>query len=88
MEVPNPIIVVEVLSPSSRKFDETVKGDDYFSLPSVQHYLIVDPAGPPIVRHSRQPNGTILRSEVHEGALALSPPGIEVGVTELLAVHL
>jgi Uma2 family endonuclease len=88
VEVSNPVILVEVLSPSTRKFDETTKRDGYFSLPSVQHYLIVDPEGPPIVHHGRQPDGTILRLEVHEGTLALSPPGIEVGVAELLEVQL
>jgi Uma2 family endonuclease len=88
LEVPHPAIVVEVLSPSTRNFDETTKKDGYFSLPSVHHYLIIDPAGPPIVHHSRQPDGAILTSEVHEGTLALSPPGIEVGVAELLTVQL
>lgn len=68
LEVPNPVIVVEVLSPSTHKFDETVKKDGYFSLPSVQHYLIVDPEGPPVVHHRRQPDGTILRLEAHEGS--------------------
>ena len=86
VEVPNPVIVVEVLSPATRKFDETVKRDGCFTLASVHHYLIVDPEGPPIVHHSRRPDGTILRSEVHEGNLALSPPGIEVGVAEMFAV--
>jgi Uma2 family endonuclease len=85
IEVPNPVIVVEVASPSTRRFDATVKRDGYFSLASVHHYLIVDPGGPPIIHHSRQPDGTILKSEVHEGTLTLSPPGIEVGVAELFA---
>jgi Uma2 family endonuclease len=88
LEVPNPMIVVEVLSPSTRKFDETVKREGYFSLPSVHHYLIVDPEGPPIVHHSRQPDGATLKAEAHKGMLTLSPPGIEVGVAELLAVQL
>jgi Uma2 family endonuclease len=88
LEVPKPVVLVEVLSPSTRRFDETVKKDGYFSLPSVHHYLIVDPEGPPIIHHSRQPEGTILRSEVHQASLALSPPGIEVGVAELLSVQL
>jgi Uma2 family endonuclease len=87
LEVPNPI-AVEVLSPSTRKFDETVKKDGYFSLPSVHHYLIVDPEGPPIVHHARQPDGTTLRLEMHEGTVALSPPGIDVDVAELLEVQL
>lgn len=85
LEVPNPVVVVEVASPSTRKFDDTVKRDDYFSLASVHHYLIVDPAGPPVLHYSRQPDGGIARSVVEAGALTLSPPGIEVGVSELLA---
>ena len=72
-------------SPSTRKFDDTVKLTGYFSLPSVHHYLIVDPEGPPVVHHRRQADGTILRSVLHEGALTLSPPGIEVAVAELFA---
>ncbi len=85
LEVPNPVIVVEVASPSTRKLDATVKRDGYFTLPSVHHYLIVDPEGRPIIHHSRQPDGTIFESEAHEGTLALSPPGIEVEVAELFS---
>ena len=54
----------------------------------MHHYLIVDPEGPPIVHHSRQPDGATLKAEAHKGMLTLSPPGIEVGVAELLAVQL
>jgi hypothetical protein len=79
LETPNPVIVVEVASPSTRKTDETVKLDAYFSVPSVHHYLIVDPDGPRLVHYGRQAAGTPLRVIVHEGALTLSPPGIEVG---------
>jgi Uma2 family endonuclease len=86
LEVPKPVILVEVASPSTRKFDATVKLAGYFSLPSVQHYLIVDPEGPPMVHYSRQADGTLLRSVVQEGALTLSPPGIEVAVAEMFAV--
>jgi Uma2 family endonuclease len=85
LEVPDPVVVAEVLSPSTRKFDETVKLNDYFSLPSVHHYLIVDPEGPPVIHHRRQPDGTILRTVLHEGSLTLAPPGIELGVLELFA---
>jgi Uma2 family endonuclease len=87
IEVPNPVILVEVASPSTRKFDDTVKHSGYFSLPSVHHYLIVNPDGPPVIHHRRQGDGTILKSTVHEGALTLSPPGIEVGVAELFAAE-
>ncbi len=43
VEVPNPVIVVEVLSPSARQFDVSIKLAGYFRLPSLAHYLIVDP---------------------------------------------
>jgi Uma2 family endonuclease len=85
MEVPNPVIVVEVASPSTRNTDDTVKLTGYFSLPSVHHYLIVDPEGTPVVHRSRQPDGIILRSLVHHGTLTLSPLGIELNVAELFA---
>ena len=34
MEIPNPVVVVEVLSPSTAADDHGVKLDGYFSLPS------------------------------------------------------
>ena len=52
--------MVEVASPSTRKIDASLKLTGYFSLPSVQHYLIVDPDGPPVIHHRRQGDGTIL----------------------------
>src|SRR6266568_9352820 len=38
IEVPDPIIVVEVLSPSTRRIDATIKLAGYFRLASVTHY--------------------------------------------------
>jgi Uma2 family endonuclease len=88
IEVPNPVILVEVASPSTRKLDDAVKLNGYFSLASVHHYRIVDPEGPPVIHHHhRQADGAILKSTVHKGTLTLSPPGIEVGVAELLAAE-
>jgi Uma2 family endonuclease len=83
IEVPNPVIVVEVASPSTRKIDASLKLTGYFRLPSVHHYLIVDPDGPPVIHHRRQPDGTILTSIVHDGTLTLAPPGIELSVVEM-----
>jgi len=85
LEVPDPIVVDEVASPSTRRFD-TVKLTGYLSLPSVHHYLIVDPDGPRVTLYRRQSDGTPLGSVVHEGILMLSPPGLDVGVAELFAV--
>ncbi|HEX4767597.1 MAG TPA: Uma2 family endonuclease [Lichenihabitans sp.] len=43
IEVSNPIIVVEVLSPSTGNYDKAGKLVGYFMVESLQHYLIVDP---------------------------------------------
>jgi Uma2 family endonuclease len=87
LEVSNPVLLVEVASPSTRKFDDTVKRNGYFSLSSVHHYFLVDPDGPPVVHYSRQAVGTPRREEVHGGTLTLAPPGIELAVAELFAME-
>ena len=87
IEVQNPVIVVEVASPSTRRIDASLKLKGYFSLPSVHHYLIVDPDGPPIVHHKRQADGTILTAIVQDGSITLDPPGLQVTVAEMFAVQ-
>jgi Uma2 family endonuclease len=81
IEVPNPVIVVEVLSPSTRHIDLSTKLADYFRLPSVTHYLIVDPDRPRIVHHARGTGDTILTRIVTDGSIELDPPGIELALS-------
>jgi Uma2 family endonuclease len=83
IEVPYPVIVVEVLSPSTRRIDASKKLAGYFSLPGLHHYLIVDPERPPLIHHQRQADGTILTRLVGEGVLRLDPPGFEIKVNEI-----
>jgi len=85
IEVPDPIIVVEVLSPSTRHIDLSAKLADYFRLPSIAHYLIVDPEKPRIIHHARAAGDTILTRIVSEGSIALDPPGLELGVADIYA---
>jgi len=83
IEVPSPIIVVEVLSPSSRSIDASVKLAGYFRLPSVAHYLIVDPEKPLIIHHARGSESTILTHIVREGTITLDPPGLEIHLADI-----
>ena len=85
IEVPNPVIVVEVLSPSTANFDATQKLIGYFGVPSIAHYLIVHPAELPVILHSRQADGTILTRLLQSGTVKLDPPGIEIDIASLLA---
>lgn len=83
LEVPAPVIVVEVLSPSTRHIDAQIKLAGYFRLPSVMHYLVVDPDKPLVIHHARNGDGTILTRIVSEGTLTLDPPGIEIALTDI-----
>jgi len=83
VEVPNPVILVEVLSPSTRRIDATAKLAGYFQLPSVAHYLIIDSDEKLIVHHARGTGVTILTHVVHAGRIMLDPPGLELAVEDV-----
>ena len=84
LEVPNPVIIVEVLSTSTRRVDLSQKLIGYFRLPSVQHYVIVDPTQPVVVHHSRSAD-TIITRIATEGRIALDPPGLEFDLADIYA---
>ena len=82
VEIDNPLIVVEVLSPSTAALDHGAKLEGYFSLPSLAHYLILD-ADRRVLIHHRRGEGMIETRILREGALRLMPPGLELQVAEL-----
>ena len=81
---PNPVIVVEVVSPTSLGRDLAVKFANYFRHPGVQHYLIVVVEDRTVIHHSRG-EGDTLKSRIARdgGTLTLDPPGITVAVSDL-----
>jgi Uma2 family endonuclease len=81
MLVPNPVIVVEVLSPTTTHHDTSAKLIGYFKLPSVQHYLVLDPDARTVKHHARDRAPAVFS----EGNLRLDPPGIDLAVARLLA---
>jgi Uma2 family endonuclease len=87
LEVPKPVIVVEVLSPSSRHIDAALKLPGYFTLPSVAHYLIVDPDKPLVIHHARGPGDAILTRIVRSGTIPLDPPGLDLPLSEIYGMQ-
>jgi Uma2 family endonuclease len=79
-----PLVVVEVTSPSSERDDTGDKLVEYFSVPSIRHYLIVNPTKRVIVHHARDVDGKIATRIMSNGQLDLAPPGMTVPVHELL----
>jgi Uma2 family endonuclease len=83
LEVPDPVIVVEVLSPASRQIDASLKLAGYFRVASVVHYLIVDPDRPLIIHHQRGDDGVILTRIVTDGVVSLDPPGLALDLADI-----
>jgi Uma2 family endonuclease len=81
--VPAPLIVVEVLSPSTAHTDTSAKLIGYFRVPSVHHYLVVDPDARSVMHHARLPEGATEARTLATGPLTLDPPGIAVDVADL-----
>ncbi len=79
VEVRNPVIVVEVASPSTRRTDAGEKLTGYFRVPSIQHYLMVDPDRRTVIHHRRAEDG-IETAFLQDGTLILDPPGLELSV--------
>ena len=86
----NPVIVVEVLSPSTQSIDSSDKlaidsSDklaDYFRVPSIQHYLIVRAKRREIIHHSRTGSEIVARM-INIGKIVLNPPGIEIDLADV-----
>ncbi|KQT48865.1 hypothetical protein ASG43_08455 [Aureimonas sp. Leaf454] len=83
--VSNPVIVVEVISPSSVRSDPGRKLLDYFSVPSIRQYLILYGDEERVVHHRRtEIEGEIATRILGRGdTLDLSPPGFSVTVDAL-----
>jgi Uma2 family endonuclease len=76
IQVLDPLIIVEVVSPSSRRRDTGAKLEDYFRIPSTRHYLIVKTDQQAIIHHYRDEAGAITTRINRDGTVTLDPPGI------------
>jgi Uma2 family endonuclease len=84
LEIPNPVIVVEVLSPSSVTRDLADKVVGYAKVASIRHYLVLDPEAKAIIWHSRDGTGAFgAPIAVREYGLRLDPLGIEVKIEDV-----
>jgi Uma2 family endonuclease len=79
---PNPVVIVEVLSPGTAHVDAGEKLADYFRLPSVQHYLLVRPTRREVIHH-RRVGERIETLIVRDGCIDLTPPGIGLAIDEI-----
>lgn len=83
----NPIVLVEVVSPSSATTDRERKLIDYFAIPSVRHYLVVLIPDRRVIHYEREIEGGDFQVRIAGMAdeLSLDPPGIRMAIAEFFA---
>jgi len=81
--IDNPLIVVEVLSPSTAAVDHGIKLEGYFSLSSLAHYLILDADRRVVIHHRRGQGGVIETRILSGGELELTPPGLSFRLEDM-----
>lgn len=71
-----PVVIVEVISESTRRTDEGEKLHGYCALPSVENYLLVESDRALVIGYRRTPDGFV--REVHSGLeVVIALPAIE-----------
>jgi Uma2 family endonuclease len=83
--VDEPLIIVEILSPSNQNDDMGRKLSLYLEIPSLQHYLVIHQDRRQIVHHQRRDDlgGVFLTNIAPADPLRLDPPGIEIALAAI-----
>lgn len=81
----NPLLIVEVLSPSTQSFDQTLKFTYYKSIESFTEYLLIDQDKPHVVLYTKQSADAWLQREFNslEDKIYLSSLDCEISVGEI-----
>lgn len=83
--VPNPVVVFEVISPTSGHVDRIVKVREYAAVDSIRRYVIVESASVGLTVHERQAAGQkwTVTTVMADDLLTLSEIGVEIPVAEI-----
>ena len=84
--IDDPVIVIEVVSPTSQRIDILRKFARYFLNPFIIHYLIIIPAEKSAIHHRRLPDGQIVSLPNETGLIKLDPPGLVLDLGQVMAV--
>ncbi|MFT3881689.1 MAG: Uma2 family endonuclease [Gemmatales bacterium] len=76
----NPIVIVEVLSPSTATFDRGSKFFAYRQMPSLQDYILVSQDRVLIEHHARQPDGSWLLREYRQLSDLLRLDSLDISI--------
>ena len=83
--VTNPSLIIEVLSPSTRNYDQGQKFEFYRSLSSLREYVLVDPERVYVMVYGQQGDGSWRLSILEDlaGELVLDSLGVKLAIAEV-----
>ncbi|MDX2043345.1 MAG: Uma2 family endonuclease [Acidobacteriota bacterium] len=83
----NPVLIIEVLSPSTAAYDLDAKFTAYQSIESFREYLLVAQDRPHVIHYTRQSKGRWLRTEVSglQNEVRLSSVKVTLPLSEIYA---
>ncbi len=81
----NPVLLIEVLSPSTRNYDRGLKFDRYKDIPSLKEYVLVDSVTvlAEVYLLNEQGQWEMKKFENREDTVALSSINVEINMTEI-----
>jgi Uma2 family endonuclease len=80
----NPIVIVEVLSPSTERYDRGTKFESYQHIASLSEYVLVSQDRPRVEQFLKQPDGRWLYSETSaEGAIKLTSIDCQLALNDI-----
>jgi Uma2 family endonuclease len=81
-----PVLIIEVVSPSTRGYDYSTKLVMYRRIPSLQQYVLVDPGERTVESYSRRPDGSwSLVDHTASGRVTLAPIDLELTSEQVFA---
>ena len=82
--VTNPIVLIEVLSESTKNYDRGQKFESYRAIPSLMEYMTVSQDKIHVEIHTRQPdNSWLLRELDNSGPVKLQSIGVELQLADI-----
>lgn len=81
----NPVLIVEVLSKSTKGYDLTEKFLEYQSINSFKEYLVVSQTQPQVIQHLKQVDSGWLRRDFTDinGSVTLETVNVTIGLREI-----
>ena len=84
MAVTNPVVLIEVTSPSTEAYDQGAKLEFYKTLPSVREVLILSHHGPRATLHRRGQDGAwTVHEAVQGGVIEVQSVGASLAMDEV-----